>query len=189
MTRFSRVDRQGAGLKEELRLTRELSLGGETRLYFGNGELIERETVVVGEQGREKFCCEARDRSQKTTWLPPQVQHRHYHPHTLPLTTDPKQMSKQFQFKLVLLGVHTSRTFWQFLTLALQESPQLASLGTPHPSATPACPRNSSVFSLVLRFVKDQFDDYRESTIGGEDCSSCRTTPSLTNIDPPQPHS
>jgi len=55
MTRFSRVDRQGAGLKEELRLTRELSLGGETRLYFGNGELIERETVVVGEQGREKF--------------------------------------------------------------------------------------------------------------------------------------
>ena len=54
MTRFSRVDGQGAGLKE-LRLTRELSLGGETRLYFGNGELIERETVVVGEQGREKF--------------------------------------------------------------------------------------------------------------------------------------
>ena len=24
--------------------------------------------------------------------------------------------------------------------------------------------------SLVLRFVKDQFDDYRESTIGGKNC-------------------
>jgi len=55
MTRFSRVDGQGVGLKE-LRLTRELSLRGETRLYFGNGELIERETVVVGEQGGEEIC-------------------------------------------------------------------------------------------------------------------------------------
>jgi len=98
-------------------------------------------------------------------------------------------MSKQFQFKLVLLGMHQSRTFWPFLTLALQESPQLASRGTPHPSATPARLRNSSVSSLVLRFVKDQFDDYRESTIGGEDCPSSPTVPSPTNIDTPQPHS
>jgi hypothetical protein len=52
MTRFSRVDGQGAGLKK-LRLTRELSLRGGTRLYFGNGELMERGTVVVGEQEGE----------------------------------------------------------------------------------------------------------------------------------------
>ncbi|PVG00919.1 putative GTP-binding protein ypt5 [Serendipita vermifera] len=43
-------------------------------------------------------------------------------------------MSRQFQFKLVLLGE--------------------SAVG------------KSRSFSLVLRFVKDQFDDYRESTIG-----------------------
>jgi len=48
-----------------------------------------------------------------------------------PSTADSNQMSKQFQFKLVLLGES-----------AVGKS------------------------SLVLRFVKDQFDDYRESTIG-----------------------
>jgi len=48
---FSPVDGQDAGLKE-LRLTRELSLMWETRLYFGNGELMESETVVVGVQGK-----------------------------------------------------------------------------------------------------------------------------------------
>jgi len=57
-------------------------------------------------------------------------------------------MSKQLQFKLVLLGES-----------AVGKS------------------------SLVLRFVKDQFDDYRESTIGGEGSLSSWTGPSLRNID------
>jgi len=69
MTRFSRVDGWGAGLKG-LRLTRELSLKCETRLYFGNGELMERETVVVGEQGKGEICGGRATSSQKTTWLP-----------------------------------------------------------------------------------------------------------------------
>lgn len=33
-------------------------------------------------------------------------------------------------------------------------------------------PRVSILHSLVLRFVKDQFDDYRESTIGGPSAAS-----------------
>ena len=38
------------------------------------------------------------------------------------------------------------------------------------------CPGESAVgkSSLVLRFVKDQFDDYRESTIGGEFTLACQ---------------
>ncbi|CAK5280684.1 unnamed protein product [Mycena citricolor] len=57
-------------------------------------------------------------------------------------------MSKQFQFKLVLLG----------------ESAVGKSRSLPI-HAVPTTDVNCS-FSLVLRFVKDQFDDYRESTIG-----------------------
>lgn len=61
MTRpFSRVDGQGAGLKE-LRLTRELWLRCETRVYFGNGVLVKSETVVVGEQGGGENCGRTRD--------------------------------------------------------------------------------------------------------------------------------
>jgi hypothetical protein len=37
------------------------------------------------------------------------------------------------------------------------------------------------VSSLVLRFVKDQFDDYRESTIGG---ASCRLRGSVLRSQP-----
>ena len=64
MTRFSRVDGQGAGLKE-LRLTRGLLLKCGTRFYFGNGELMESETVVVGEQGSEKFAAGRATSSRK----------------------------------------------------------------------------------------------------------------------------
>lgn len=79
---FSRVDGQGAGLKE-LRLTRELSLRCETRLYFGNGELMESETVVVGEQG-EKFAAGNARLGPRPTWLP--SQHRRTHARSLPQT-------------------------------------------------------------------------------------------------------
>ena len=82
---FSRVDGQGAGLKE-LRLTRELSLMWETRLYFGNGELMESETVVVGVQGRGEICGGTRDEVPENHVAPVQVQHCHNHPHALPPT-------------------------------------------------------------------------------------------------------
>ena len=157
---------------------------------------MERETVVVGEQGEGEICGAARDKPQKTTWLPSgtaaTIIATTPPPSSTNSTTNFKQMSKQFQFKLVLLGTHQPRTLRRFLTLALQESPPSASPGAftlLHPPATLAYLRNSSVSSLVLRFVKDQFDDYRESTIGGEACPSSRTGPSPTNINTPQPHS
>ncbi|KAJ2918366.1 hypothetical protein MD484_g2049, partial [Candolleomyces efflorescens] len=56
-------------------------------------------------------------------------------------------MSKQFQFKLVLLG-------------------ELAVSSLPPPLTSPTGESAVGKSSLVLRFVKDQFDDYRESTIG-----------------------
>lgn len=87
----------------------------------------------------------------------------------VPPTTSPVAMSKQFQFKLVLLG-----KFVQVLcrsgrlTARLQVNPQWASRGK---APLAPIPQEQSLkipsFSLVLRFVKDQFDDYRESTIGG----------------------
>ena len=79
-------------------------------------------------------------------------------------------MSRQFQFKLVLLG--TSLHFrlpldGEQLTCVLQARVQWAS---PRRWPQQALSRLLKVYiicRLVLRFVKDQFDDYRESTIGG----------------------
>lgn len=59
-------------------------------------------------------------------------------------------MARQFQFKLVLLGES-----------AVGKS-RFGSRTTPSNASAQRTTR-----SLVLRFVKDQFDDYRESTIGG----------------------
>lgn len=59
-------------------------------------------------------------------------------------------------FKLVLLGES-----------AVGKSRCVAGVGANvcyRSEGSPNC-----LVSLVLRFVKDQFDDYRESTIGGED--------------------
>jgi len=77
-------------------------------------------------------------------------------------------MSRQFQFKLVLLGA------LQTGSRDLDSDPldrricgrkvqvRVCWAGVVPPKAdVGAC-------SLVLRFVKDQFDDYRESTIGGK---------------------
>ena len=96
-------------------------------------------------------------------------------------------MSKQFQFKLVLLGTHPFYAGWLVVNIGrrrvccwqVEVLPAFS-----HQFATLVHPRNSSAPSLVLRFVKDQFDDYRESTIGGEPRWSTCTEPSPTNIDP-----
>ncbi|KAI8981177.1 GTP-binding protein RAB5 [Trametes punicea] len=61
-------------------------------------------------------------------------------------------MSKQFQFKLVLLGESAVGKSRYSITASVVARNELC-LELP-------------VISLVLRFVKDQFDDYRESTIG-----------------------
>lgn len=50
---------------------------------------------------------------------------------------------------------------------------------TERPTHSVISPRRS----LVLRFVKDQFDDYRESTIGGELDTSAISTPSSAVAD------
>lgn len=87
----------------------------------------------------------------------------------VPPTTSPVAMSKQFQFKLVLLGKPVPVVCQNGrLTARLQVNPQWASRGK---APLAPIPQEQSLkissFSLVLRFVKDQFDDYRESTIGG----------------------
>lgn len=76
-------------------------------------------------------------------------------------------MSKQFQFKLVLLGMYSPcRLHKKSLIHSSQVSRQL---GSPGQGIAFCCGSvtQPSCNSLVLRFVKDQFDDYRESTIGG----------------------
>lgn len=81
-------------------------------------------------------------------------------------------MSKQFQFKLVLLGMCSPcRLSKSSLTHSCQANRQL---GSPGQGVTFCCGFivQPSCNSLVLRFVKDQFDDYRESTIGGMLCLS-----------------
>lgn len=79
-------------------------------------------------------------------------------------------MSKQFQFKLVLLGKY------QVMLQAIRNA-QLSDYrricGREVEVTYLSCTgynSHSMAFSLVLRFVKDQFDDYRESTIGGTPC-------------------
>lgn len=77
-------------------------------------------------------------------------------------------MSRQFQFKLVLLGAQTFQTLYEISLLSHhQVNPQWASLGEHNHSRRSVRILNPAI-SLVLRFVKDQFDDYRESTIGGK---------------------
>ena len=79
-------------------------------------------------------------------------------------------MSRQFQFKLVLLGVllrFQSLLDAEQLICVVQARVQWAS---PRRWPQQVLSRLLSVYiicRLVLRFVKDQFDDYRESTIGG----------------------
>jgi len=134
---FSRVDGQGVGFKE-LRLTRELWLRCETRLYFGNGELMERETVVVGEQEGEKFAAGTRDaapepRGSRPSPAPP------YPSLTLFLRLD-----HGFQLNVETIPVQTrppryapiSSLSGRFLTLEPQENPLSESLGASLPSFT-----------------------------------------------------
>lgn len=76
-------------------------------------------------------------------------------------------MSKQFQFKLVLLGMYSARLITTVSLICIQVNLQLESLGEPSTCLRRSTAANN-LTSLVLRFVKDQFDDYRESTIGGQ---------------------
>jgi Ras-related protein Rab-5C len=72
------------------------------------------------------------------------------------------------QFKLVLLGKPALLfSSFAFTDVHTQESRQWERfVWTPsRRTSLVACP-NTIQSSLVLRFVKDQFDDYRESTIG-----------------------
>jgi hypothetical protein len=77
-------------------------------------------------------------------------------------------MSKQFQFKLVLLGKFSKETRDVSLSIfcidrrVRRGQIQVYAQQSRSPAISYLCPS-----SLVLRFVKDQFDDYRESTIGG----------------------
>jgi hypothetical protein len=74
-------------------------------------------------------------------------------------------MSKQFQFKLVLLG-----SFLDLFYLSLPDFyHRRVGCWKIEVTASQFCGSSllTSVSSLVLRFVKDQFDDNRESTIGG----------------------
>ena len=151
---------------------------------------MERETVVVGEQERKKFAARRVTKAPENHVAPVRVQHRHHSPtpfrqpdygskpnvETTPVQTRPPRY------------VPTSLFCGQRSTLELQESPLSESRGASH-SPTPSRHARSSVSSLVLRFVKDQFDDYRESTIGGEDHQSLRVGLLPTSIDPPQLHS
>ena len=85
---------------------------------------------------------------------------------TVPSVTT-STMSKQFQFKLVLLGMYSARHNINESLICIQANLRLENLGE-----FIICMHRSSaannLTSLVLRFVKDQFDDYRESTIGGQ---------------------
>jgi len=79
-------------------------------------------------------------------------------------------MSRQFQFKLVLLGALSH--LWLLLDVERLTCVVQARVQWANPRRWPqqACGRLLKVYTicrLVLRFVKDQFDDYRESTIGG----------------------
>lgn len=79
-------------------------------------------------------------------------------------------MSRQFQFKLVLLG-----TLLQFQLLLKGDRLIRVVQGRVQWASPRRWPQQSrrrllkvyTTCRLVLRFVKDQFDDYRESTIGG----------------------
>lgn len=87
-------------------------------------------------------------------------------------------MSKQFQFKLVLLGqsLHLPRSYYS-LSFRRVRSRKVQVVHSPSfPACCSLCP------SLVLRFVKDQFDDYRESTIGGQSNSQPKAIPPLTGL-------
>src|SRR5258706_1799995 len=79
-------------------------------------------------------------------------------------------MSRQFQFKLVLLG--TSLHFrlpldGERLMCVVQARVRWASPRRCSQQALSRSLKVNFICRLVLRFVKDQFDDYRESTIGG----------------------
>ena len=76
-------------------------------------------------------------------------------------------MSKQFQFKLVLLGMYSAQLSINISLMCIQANLLLENLGEPIICMLWSSVAND-VTSLVLRFVKDQFDDYRESTIGGQ---------------------
>ena len=80
-------------------------------------------------------------------------------------------MSKQYQFKLVLLGkVSFAYLVTNRYSLTIVDRRicgweiQVLSCSMIPPDSPDVLSDHNS---LVLRFVKDQFDDYRESTIGG----------------------
>lgn len=77
-------------------------------------------------------------------------------------------MSKQFQFKLVLLGMYfISKEPMNYWRIPSAQANQPSESQGEWCTVALSAPQLSDC-SLVLRFVKDQFDDYRESTIGGE---------------------
>ena len=79
-------------------------------------------------------------------------------------------MSKQFQFKLVLLGQWSPPTVSYASYASFLRRIRCGEVQVSHCHfclALFGLLRPLVLYSLVLRFVKDQFDDYRESTIGG----------------------
>lgn len=78
-------------------------------------------------------------------------------------------MSKQYQFKLVLLG-NSNDHYVRILLIkpVIQANLQWGNQGVLSLLDMAGPVLTTLIYnSLVLRFVKDQFDDYRESTIGG----------------------
>lgn len=78
-------------------------------------------------------------------------------------------MSKQYQFKLVLLG-NSNDQYVRILLIkpVIQANLQWGNQGVLSLLDMAGPVLTTLIYnSLVLRFVKDQFDDYRESTIGG----------------------
>ena len=131
------MDGQSAGLKE-LRLTRELSLMWGARLYFGNGELMESETVVVGVQGKGEICGRTRDEAPRKPRGSRPVQHRPNHPHLflqLDYGPQPNVETTPVQARPPRYAPISS-LFGRILTRELQESPLSESRGASH-SLTP----------------------------------------------------
>jgi len=65
MTRFftgGRTERWTQGVEANARAVADV---GGARLYFGNGELMESETVVVGVQGKGEICGGTRDEAPR----------------------------------------------------------------------------------------------------------------------------